>query len=204
MRVAWDSPRRYNTSKFRIAEKENKIWQQQPLYPRSIRTSLKFVSRTHKILINGKWVDSASGKTFPTYNPATGEVLSRVAEGDKEDINRAVKAARAAFDSGPWSKITPSERGRMIWRLADLIEKHLEEFAQIESAWTTENRSPSRVLPMCPLRPITFATWQDGPPRLKAIRFPFRPAAERHNFWPTRSANLSESSDKSFRGISRC
>ena len=93
----------------------------------------KFVSKTHKILINGKWVEAASGKTFPTYNPATGEVLSQVAEGDKEDINRAVKAARAAFDSGPWSKITPSERGRAIWKLADLIEKHLEEFAQLES-----------------------------------------------------------------------
>ena len=76
----------------------------------------KFVAKTHKILINGKWVEAASGKTFPTYNPATGDVLSRVAEGDKEDINRAVKAARAAFDSGPWSKLTPSERGRMIWK----------------------------------------------------------------------------------------
>jgi phenylacetaldehyde dehydrogenase len=92
----------------------------------------RFVAKTHKMLINGKWVEAASGKTFPTYNPATGEVLSRVAEGDKEDINRAVKAARAAFD-GPWSKITPSERGRMIWRLGDLIEKRLEEFAQLES-----------------------------------------------------------------------
>src|SRR5579872_3402536 len=92
-----------------------------------------FVSRTQKILINGKWVEAASGKTFPSYNPSTGDVLSRVAEGDKEDINRAVKAARAAFDSGPWSKISPSERGRMIWKLGDLIEKHLEEFAQLES-----------------------------------------------------------------------
>src|SRR6202171_4615637 len=93
----------------------------------------RFVSKTQKILINGKWVEAASGKTFPTYNPATGEVLSRVAEGDKEDIDRAVKAARAAFDNGPWSKITPSERGRMIWKIGDLIEKHLEEFAQLES-----------------------------------------------------------------------
>src|ERR1700689_5121177 len=92
-----------------------------------------FVSKTGKILINGRWVEAASGKTFPTYNPATGEVLSRVAEGDKEDIDRAVKAAREAFDHGPWSKITPSERGRMIWKIADLIEKHLEEFAQLES-----------------------------------------------------------------------
>ena len=64
----------------------------------------RYVAKTHKMLINGKWVDAASGKTFPTYNPATGEVLARVAEGDKEDINRAVKAARAAFETGPWSQ----------------------------------------------------------------------------------------------------
>ena len=93
----------------------------------------QFVARTHKMLINGKWVDSASGKTFPTYNPATGDTLSRVAEGDKEDIDRAVKAARAAFETGPWSRFTPSERGRAIWKIADLMEKHLEEFAQLES-----------------------------------------------------------------------
>ncbi len=93
----------------------------------------RFVSQTRKMFINGKWVESASGKTFPTYNPATGEVLARVAEGDREDINRAVAAARAAFDSGPWTKLTPSERGRLIWKLADLIEKHAEEFAELES-----------------------------------------------------------------------
>src|ERR1700723_2717069 len=92
-----------------------------------------FVTSKKKLLINGKWVDAASGKTFATYNPATGEVLANVAAGDKEDVNRAVKAARAAFETGPWSKITPSARGKMIWKLADLIEKHLEEFAQIES-----------------------------------------------------------------------
>src|SRR5271154_117303 len=92
-----------------------------------------YVSATRQMLINGKRVDAASGKTFPTYNPATGEVLARVAEGDREDINRATAAARAAFDSGPWSKIPPSQRGRLIWKLADLIEKHAEEFAQLES-----------------------------------------------------------------------
>ncbi|HEY1802733.1 MAG TPA: aldehyde dehydrogenase family protein [Terriglobales bacterium] len=92
-----------------------------------------FVSRTHKMLINGRWVEAASGKTFPTYNPATGEVLSMVAEGDREDIDRAVKAARAAFETGPWSKITASERGRLIWKLADLLEQNLEEFAELES-----------------------------------------------------------------------
>ena len=93
----------------------------------------RFVAKTRQMLINGKWVDAASGKTFPTYNPATGDVLANVAEGDKEDINRAVAAARAAFDSGPWSKATPSKRSKLMWKLADLIEKHAEEFAQLES-----------------------------------------------------------------------
>src|ERR1700719_3736431 len=92
-----------------------------------------FVARKQKLLINGKWVDAASGKTFATYNPATGEVLANVAEGDREDIDRAVKAARAAFETGPWSKTPPAARGKMIWKLADLIERHLEEFAQLES-----------------------------------------------------------------------
>jgi phenylacetaldehyde dehydrogenase len=93
----------------------------------------RYVAKTRQMLINGKWVDAASGKTFPSYNPATGDVLAKVAEGDKEDINRAVAAARAAFETGPWRKLTPSERGRMMWKLADLIEKHAEEFAQLES-----------------------------------------------------------------------
>jgi len=101
-----------------------------------------FVTKTRKMLINGKWVDSASGKTFPTYNPATGEVLSNIAEGDKEDINRAVKAARSAFETGEWSKISHSERGRMIWRLADLLEKYQEEFAQLESL---DNGKPLKI-----------------------------------------------------------
>jgi phenylacetaldehyde dehydrogenase len=92
----------------------------------------RFVAKTRQMLINGKWVNAASGKYFPTYNPATGEVLAQVAEGDKEDIDRAVAAARAAFDRGPWKKFTPSERGRIVWKLADLLEKHAEEFAQLE------------------------------------------------------------------------
>ncbi|MGA8406384.1 MAG: aldehyde dehydrogenase family protein [Candidatus Acidiferrales bacterium] len=101
-----------------------------------------FVTKPRKMLINGKWVDAASGKTFPTYNPATGEVLANIAEGDKEDINRAVKAARAAFDSGPWLKISPAERGKMMWRLADLIDQHREEFAQLESL---DNGKPLKI-----------------------------------------------------------
>jgi len=93
----------------------------------------QYVAKARPMLINGKWVNAASGKTFPSYNPATGEVLAHVAEGDKEDVDRAVAAARAAFDKGPWRKLAPSERARLMWRLADLLEKRLEEFAQLES-----------------------------------------------------------------------
>ena len=86
-----------------------------------------------KMLIGGEWVTSASGKTFETLNPSTGEVLAHVAEGESEDINRAVVAARKAFESGPWLKLTPSQRGRLLWKLADLIEQHTNELAQLET-----------------------------------------------------------------------
>jgi phenylacetaldehyde dehydrogenase len=92
-----------------------------------------FVEKPRPMLINGQWVMAASGKTFPTYNPATGEVLAEIAEGDREDIDRAVKSARQAFDSGPWRKLTASERGRLIWKLADLLEANRDEFAYLES-----------------------------------------------------------------------
>jgi phenylacetaldehyde dehydrogenase len=104
-----------------------------------------FVAKKQKLLINGKWVDSASGKTFPSYNPATGKVLANVAEGDREDIDRAVKAARAAFESGPWSRTSTAGRAKMIWKLADLIEQHLEEFAQLESLDNGKPLSVARV-----------------------------------------------------------
>ncbi len=92
-----------------------------------------FIATPRKMLINGKWVAAKSGKTFPTYDPSTGEVLAKIAEGDQADIDAAVKAARAAFENGPWRKMTASERGRLIWKLADLLEQHTEEFAQLES-----------------------------------------------------------------------
>src|SRR4249920_3121554 len=92
-----------------------------------------FVKERRKLLIDGQWVDAASGATFPVYNPATGEVIAPEGEGDKKDIDRAVRAARQAFESGPWSRLTPSERGRLVWKLGDLILEHLEELAQLES-----------------------------------------------------------------------
>ena len=104
-----------------------------------------FVGTPRKMFINNQWVASASGKTFPTYNPATGEVLAQIAEGDREDIDRAVKAARKAFDSGPWPEMSASQRGRLMWKLADLMEQHLEEFAQLESLDNGKPLSVARV-----------------------------------------------------------
>jgi aldehyde dehydrogenase (NAD+) len=86
-----------------------------------------------KLLINNRWVPSESGKTFATVNPSTGEEICQIAEADAADVDRAVKAARAAFEHGPWRKLPASERGRLIHRLADLIEKHGDELAHLES-----------------------------------------------------------------------
>jgi aldehyde dehydrogenase (NAD+) len=85
-----------------------------------------------KLLIDGKWVDAASGKTFETRNPATGELLARVAEGDAEDINRAVAAARRAFN-GPWSRMKPNERQLLLLKLADIVDKNMEELALLDT-----------------------------------------------------------------------
>ena len=97
------------------------------------RSVEEFTAAPRKLFIDGQWVDAASGKTFETPNPATGETLAAVAEGDAEDINRAVRAARKAFDNGPWGRMTPSDRGRLIWRIGDLILEHADELAQLES-----------------------------------------------------------------------
>ena len=83
--------------------------------------------------IGGDLVDAASGKTFDTLNPGTGEVLAQVADCDREDVDRAVIAARQAFESGPWSTMAPKDRKRMILRFADLVEAHTQELASIET-----------------------------------------------------------------------
>ena len=93
----------------------------------------EFIATPRQLFINGQWSDAASGRVFETPNPATGETLARVAEGDAEDISRAVRAARQAFEGGPWSRMTPSERGRIIWRIGDLILEHTDELAQLEA-----------------------------------------------------------------------
>ena len=91
-----------------------------------------FLQRDLEMLIDGRWVPSQSGKVFDTYDPGTGRVIARVAEGDAADVDLAVKAARRAFENGPWNRMTPSERGRVIWKLADLLEQNADEFAELE------------------------------------------------------------------------
>jgi len=102
---------------------------------------VKFLNGKKKLYINGQFVESKSQKTFDTYNPATGEVLASVYEASAEDIDIAVKAARKAFDEGPWSKMSPSTRSRLMYKLADLMEANSEELAQLE---TLDNGKPIR------------------------------------------------------------
>lgn len=101
----------------------------------------KFLLGKKKLYIDGQFVESLSQKTFDTYNPATGEVLAAVYEAGPEDIDRAVKAARKAFDEGPWSKMSTAERSRLMYKLADLMEQNMEELAQLE---TLDNGKPIR------------------------------------------------------------
>ena len=134
----------------------------------------EFIDKPRKMLINGQWVEAASGKTFPTYNPGHRRSPGASRRRRSRRHRPAVKAARAAFDNGPWRRMTASERGRLIWKLADLLEQHTEEFAlsrnarQRQAAERCARRRTSRSPSTC------SATWRDGPPRLKATRFRFR------------------------------
>src|SRR5215468_11410377 len=101
--------------------------------PQKSRTIKAPKVKDQPLLIGGKWLDSVSGKTFPTTNPSTGEEICQVAEGDKADVDLAVKAARKAFEEGPWPKMAASERGLLLNKLADAIEKNKEELAALES-----------------------------------------------------------------------
>ena len=110
-----------------------------------------------KLLINNQWVDSASGKTFPTVNPSTGEVICQVAEADAADVDKAVAAARHAFEHGPWrTKMSAAERGKLLNRLADLIEKNIDELARLEAL---DNGKPYKVAKAADL-PLTIACYR--------------------------------------------
>jgi phenylacetaldehyde dehydrogenase len=112
-------------------------------------------SQPKKLFIGGRWVESASGKTFDTLDPATGEVLAKVAEAEAEDVDRAVAVARKSFDRGTWRDMPPAERAKVLWRVGDMIEERSTEFAQLE---TLDNGMPinDALLFHVPLAAATF------------------------------------------------
>ncbi|HKW26501.1 MAG TPA: aldehyde dehydrogenase family protein [Terriglobales bacterium] len=95
-------------------------------------TAIRPNVRTYQMHINGEWVDSATGKTFPVYDPSTEEVIAEVPDANAKDVDRAVKAAREAFDNGPWRGTTAQERGRVLFRLAERVRKEAAMLAELE------------------------------------------------------------------------
>ncbi len=89
--------------------------------PETLASVTSFLGEKHDLLIGGHWMPAASGETFASENPAKEDTIAHVAKGGPEDIDRAVKAARLAFEDGPWRRINPSERGQLLWKLADLF-----------------------------------------------------------------------------------
>ncbi len=102
-------------------------------------TALQVQVKPGKLFIGGRWVDAASGKTFPTVNPATGETITLVAEGDERDAAAAVEAAHKAFHSGPWPEMSAADRAKILWKIGDLIDKYNEELGTLE---TLDNGKP--------------------------------------------------------------
>src|SRR5260370_16294393 len=115
-----------------------------PGQARSPRINQWLASLRPALLIGNQWVPARSGKTFDTINPATGKVLAAVAEGDAADVDEAVRAARSAFEEGPWSRMGPADRGALLRRLATLMDDHLDEPAELET--------PDNALPIAPAR----------------------------------------------------
>lgn len=102
------------------------------LAPQSAATLRFLAAPRRQMLIGDQWVDAASGKTIAATNPATGETLASFPQADREDVDRAVRAARAAFE-GSWRSLLPAQRARLLWKVGDLIEEHLEELAELET-----------------------------------------------------------------------
>ena len=92
-----------------------------------------FIDKDKKLFIGGEWVAALTGETFDVIDPATGLVFDKVPRGEAADVDRAVAAARRAFDHGPWAAMSPSQRGKLVWRLGDLVEMHADEIAEIEA-----------------------------------------------------------------------
>jgi phenylacetaldehyde dehydrogenase len=144
-----------------------------------------WLRRPKRNLIAGQWVGAASGKTFEVLNPADGSVLTHVPDSQREDINRAVVAARKAFDSGPWHRMTPSERGRLLWRVGDLLLNHVDEFAELESLDNGKPKAVAKVADV-PLAADLFHYMAGWATKIEGntipISVPYAPGASFHAF----------------------
>ncbi len=145
----------------------------------------QFVAQPRKVLIDGRWVTAKSGKTFDVFNPASGQRIAYAAACEKADVDAAVMAARKAFDEGPWPRMTPSERGRIIWKIGDLILQNLEELAQLESL---DNGKPITVARAAdvPLAADLFHYMAGWATKIEgntiSLSVPYTPGAEYHAF----------------------
>jgi phenylacetaldehyde dehydrogenase len=150
-----------------------------------------FVRRGNKLLIDGRWIPSASGKTFPTCDPASEELITECAEGDAEDINRAVSAARRCLRSGSVEANDAAERGRLVWRIGDLILQHGDELAELEALDNGKVKGVARAVdvPLCADAFHYMAGWAT---KIAARLFRFRcPTCRARSF--TRSPPASPS-----------
>ncbi len=165
----------------------------------------KFTAQPKRMLIDGEWVEARDGGTFEVYDPALGEVIDHVPAGEAEDIDLAVSAARRAFEDSDWSRMTPSERGRVMWRIGDLILEHLRSWRRLESL---DNGKPIVVARAAdvPLAADLFHYMAGWATKIEGNTIPLsvpvhtgRQVSRLHA-----DASRSASSGRSSRGTSRC
>ncbi|MGN8158648.1 aldehyde dehydrogenase family protein [Salinisphaera sp. RV14] len=145
----------------------------------------QFIDTPRKMLIGGQWVAAESGKTFEVYNPATDQVVAHAQSAAKADVDKAVKAARKAFDDGPWTRMSPAERGRIVWKIGDLIMEHQEELAQLEALDNGKPISIARAADV-PLAAELFQYMAGWATKLNGeqigITVPYAPGAQWHAY----------------------
>jgi phenylacetaldehyde dehydrogenase len=145
----------------------------------------QFLDQPKRMLIDGEWVEARSGNTLDVYDPSTGEPITHVPAGDAEDVDLAVAAARRAFESGPWSRMSAAERGRVIWRIGDLIIEHADELAELESRDNGKPMTVARAADV-PLAADLFHYMAGWTTKIHGSTFPvsvpYAPGAQFHAF----------------------
>ena len=162
-----------------------------------------YLARDHQLWIDGKWVPSASGETFSVEDPATEDQIARVARGGAEDIDRAVKVARRTHSDGGWRRMNPSKRGRILWKLADLIEEHTEELAQLESLDNGKPLGVARVADVA-LTVDHFRYYAGWANKIEGETIPISGRGRRPSTWTTPCASRWAWSARSSPGTSPC